>query len=321
MVSMPLVDIEDVRAAAKRIDGQHVRTPLLPCPWLSQQLWLKPENLQPTGAFKLRGALNALGALPAATRSRGVVAYSSGNHGRAVAWAAREHGVTAVVVMPDNTPEVKISGVRELGAEVVLVRATERESRAETIAADRGLALIPPYDHPDVIAGQGTVGLEIAEDLPTVDTVLVPVSGGGLISGVAVAVKAIHPAARVVAVEPALAADLAESLAAGHRVGWDYSRTSRTVADGLRSPMVGELTWAHIHRLVDDVVTVDEEAILSAMTRLAISARIVAEPSGSLAVAAVRLRPDLVAGRTVAVVSGGNVDPSLLARRLRKDFG
>lgn len=321
MVGMRLVDIEDVRAAAKRIDGQHVRTPLLACPWISERLWLKPENLQPTGAFKLRGALNAVAALPADTRARGVIVHSSGNHGRAVAWAAREQGLDAVVVMPDDTPAVKVDGVRALDAEVVLVPAGERESRAEAIRAERGLALIPPFDHPDVIAGQGTVGLEVAEDLPDVDTVVVPVSGGGLISGIAVAVKALCPTARIVGVEPELAADLAEGFAAGRRVSWDYARTSRTVADGLRVTGVSELTWAHIERLVDDVVTVGEDEILDAMARLAISARIVAEPSGAVAVAAVLARPGVAAGRTVAIVSGGNVDPALLAHRLRVASG
>lgn len=321
MVGMRLIDIEDVRAAAKRIDGRHVRTPLLPCPWISDQLWLKPENLQPTGAFKIRGAVNAIGALPASTRSRGVVAYSSGNHGRAVAQAAHDQGVAAVVVMPDNTPDVKVDGVRALGAEVVLVPGGERVDSAVAIADERGLELIPPYDHPDIIAGQGTVGLEIAEDLPDVDTVLVPVSGGGLISGVAVAVKALCPDARVVGVEPELAADLAEGFAAGRRVTWDYSRTVRTVADGLRAPGASELTWAHIERFVDDVVTVGEDAILSAMARLATAARLVVEPSGAVAVAAARTRPELVSGRTVAVVSGGNVDPALLARHLGSSPG
>ncbi|HEX6328875.1 MAG TPA: threonine/serine dehydratase [Jiangellaceae bacterium] len=313
---MVLVDIDDVRAAAKRISGQHVRTPLLPWPLAGSKVWLKPENLQPTGAFKLRGASNAIGALTEGERAVGVVTYSSGNHGRAVAWAARKYGVPAVVVMPESTPAVKVEGVRAIGAEVVLVPVAERESRAEEILAERGGTLIPPFDHADVIAGQGTVGLEIAEDLPAVDTVLVPVSGGGLISGIAVAVKSLRPQVRVIAVEPELAGDLAESFAAGRRVGWPHDKTLRTVADGLRAPVVGELTWAHIERFVDEVVTVSEDAILDATARLAISARIVAEPSGAVAPAAVLTRAELCSGRTVAIVSGGNVEPSLLVRVL-----
>lgn len=313
---MVMVDIDDIRAAAKRISGQHVRTPLLPWPLAGSQVWLKPENLQPTGAFKLRGASNAIGALSTAVRAAGVVTYSSGNHGRAVAWAARQHGVPAVVVMPDTTPVTKVEGVRALGAEVVLVPAAERESRAEAILAERGGALVPPFDHPDIIAGQGTVGLEIAEDLPDVDTLLVPVSGGGLISGIAVAIKSLCPQARVIAVEPELAGDLAEGFAAGRRIGWPHERTGRTVADGLRVPLVGELTWEHIARYVDDVVTVQEEVILETTARLATSARIVAEPSGAVAPAIALTRPEIASGRTVAIVSGGNVEPSLLARVL-----
>jgi threonine dehydratase len=325
-----LVKLDDVRAAAKRISGQIVRTPLIPCAGAGigsspgpdraearvGRLWLKPENLQPTGAFKLRGAMNAIGALSEAARARGVVTHSSGNHGRAVAWAAREFGVRAVVVMPDDSPPVKVDGVRALGAEVVLVPAAERESRVAALQADRGSAIVPPFDHPDIIAGQGTVGLEIVEDLPAVGTVLVPVGGGGLISGIAVAVKALRPDARVIGVEPELAGDLAEGFAGGRRTVWGHARTGRTIADGLRAAGVGELTWEHIRALVDGVVTVTEDSILAAMGWLATSARIVAEPSGAVATAAWLSRPDLAAGPTVAVVSGGNVEPTLLARVL-----
>lgn len=307
------VGIDDVREAANRINGQVVRTPLLPYQAGTGQLWLKPENLQPTGAFKLRGALNAMGALPAVARARGVVTYSSGNHGRAVAWAARAYGVPSVVVMQDDSPAVKVDAVAALGAEVVLAPAPERESRAAVLQAERDLVLLPPFDHRDVIAGQGTVGLEIVEDLPDVDIVLVPVSGGGLVSGVATAVKAVRPQARVIAVEPELAGDLADGFAAGRRARWDYEQTSRTIADGLRAPAVGELPWQIIERLVDEVVTVSEDSIRAAMAALASAARLVAEPSGAVAAAACLNRPEIAAGRTVAVVSGGNVDPALLA--------
>jgi threonine dehydratase len=315
---MTLVTIEDVRAAAVRVRGQVVRTPLLPGAWAdgARPLWLKPENLQPTGAFKMRGALNAVGALSAAERGQGVITHSSGNHGRALAWAARSHGIPVVVVMPDTSPDIKVEGTRALGAEIVMVPPSDREARAAVIAAERGLVVIPPFDHPDIIAGQGTVGFEIVEDLPTVDTVLVPVGGGGLISGVAVAIKATSPDTRVVAVEPELAGDLAEGFRRGERVVWDPALTGRTIADGVRLPAVGELTWQHISRLVDDVVTVSEQSILDAMAVLARSSRLVAEPSGALTTAAYLEHPEAATGRTVAVVSGGNVDPALLAQAL-----
>lgn len=316
--SVALIEVDAVRAAAARIARQVVRTPLLPCPWADEgrPLWLKPESLQPTGAFKMRGALNAVGALDPAIRKRGVITHSSGNHGRALAWAGRAHGVPVVVVMPDTSPAVKIEGVRALGAETVVVPLAEREHRAAGLAAARGMTMIPPFEHADVIAGQGTLGLEIVEDLPGVETVLVPVGGGGLIAGVAVAVKASSSATRVVGVEPELAGDLSESFAKGELVAWDPALTARTIADGVRLSRVGELNWRHIERLVDDVVTVSEQAILEAMGRLALSSRIVAEPSGALTTAAYLTRPDAVTGRTVAVVSGGNVDPALLARAL-----
>lgn len=311
---MDLVGIDEVRAAARRIAGQVVRTPLVPAPWAAD-LWLKPENLQPIGSFKLRGALNAFALLDPESRSRGVVTHSSGNHAQAVAWAARTYGVPAVVVMPDSSPDVKIEATRALGAEVVLVPPVERESRAEKLRAERGLAVVLPFDQREVIAGQGTVGLEIAEDMLDVDTVLVPVGGGGLISGVALAVKALVPHARVVAAEPELAGDVAESFARGERVGWDAALTYRTVADGVRTSLVGELTWPHITTYVDEVVTVSEDAILEAVAVLARRSRLIAEPSGALSTAAYLTDPARF-GRSVAVLSGGNIEPGLLIRLL-----
>jgi threonine dehydratase len=316
--AVPLVGLGDVRAAANRIDGQVVRTPLLPCSWADERrpLWLKPENLQPTGSFKMRGALNAVGVLDAGVRARGVLTHSSGNHGRALAWAAQVYGVPAVVVMPNTSPTVKIDGTRDLGAEIVMVPPAERETRVAELAVERGLCVIPPFEHRDVIAGQGTIGLEILDDLADAGSVLVPVGGGGLISGVAVALKALRPGVRVVGVEPELAGDLAEGFAKGRRVVWDSALTYRTVADGVRLPAVGELNWRHIERFVDDVITVSEQGILDAITRLVRGSRIVAEPSGAVAVAAYTERSDVVDGPTVAVVTGGNADPALLARLL-----
>jgi len=304
-----MITLDDVRAAATVIGPHVVRTPLLPF----GSGWLKPENLQPIGAFKLRGALNALARLE--DRERGVVAYSSGNHAQAVAYAARLHGVPAAIVMPSNTPAVKIEATKALGAEVFIVGIDERVRRAQELVAERGAALIPPFDHPDVIAGQGTIGLEICEDLLDIDTVVVPMSGGGLISGVATVIKALRPDVRVIGAEPALAADIADSLKAGELVRWDSAQRAQTVADALRDEP-SELTWAHIGKYVDDVVTVTEEEILASVTGLARRARLVAEPSGAVAVAAMEKTLAKTGGTGVAIVSGGNIEPSLLAHLL-----
>lgn len=245
----------------------------------------------------------------ASLRPDGVVTHSSGNHGQALAFAAREFGVPCVVVVPEGTPRVKTAAIEGWGAEVVVVPPEQREIVAGKLAAERGLTLVPPYDHRAVIAGQGTVGLEIVEDLPDVEVVLVPVGGGGLASGVGTAVKALRPDVRVIGVEPELAADAAESLAAGHPVEWGTDRTFRTVADGLRTAL-SELTFAHISRRLDEIVTVSEDEIRAAMGHLARSARLVAEPSGAVTTAAL-LSGRVAAGRTVVVLSGGNVDPEL----------
>ncbi|WP_091452639.1 threonine ammonia-lyase [Actinokineospora iranica] len=315
---MNLVTVDDIEAAAARIQGVAVRTPLVPCLWgdPDRPLWLKPENLQPVGAFKIRGAYNAVARLTDEQRARGVVAYSSGNHAQAVAYAAREFGIRAWIVVPEGTPQVKVDATRALGAEVVLVAAGQRETRAYEIVAERGAALIPPFDHPDVIAGQGTIGLEIVADLAEVDLVLVPVSGGGLISGVAAAMKGLRPGAQVWAVEPELAADTAASLRAGHLVSWPVEDRDRTIADGLRS-QPSELTFAHQRALVDGIVTVAEDEIRDAVAVLAHRANLVAEPSGAVATAGyLHHAGELPRGRTVAVVSGGNVDPAALAALL-----
>ena len=309
---MDLVSLDQVQVAAAAISGVAVRTPLLPAAWAGD-LWLKPESLQPVGSFKLRGAYHAISRLPASRRAAGVITHSSGNHAQAVAYAARAFGIPAVVVMPDVAAPVKIDAVRALGAEVVLVPPAQRLARAEELAAARGLTMIPPFDHPDVIAGQGTIGLEIVEDLPDVDVVLVPVGGGGLASGVATAVTALRPSTVVVGVEPEYAADARESLRAGSVVAWPVEQTYRTCADGLRTNL-SELTLAHLRERLDRIVTVTEDEIREAVGCLARSARLVAEPSGAVTTAAyLYRRAELPAGRTVAVVSGGNLDPALLA--------
>ena len=311
--------IDEVCAAAARIAGVAVRTPLLPAVWADpdRPLWLKPESLQPTGAFKIRGALNAIGQLTDEQRAHGVVAQSSGNHAQAVAYAAKLAGVAATIVMPDTTPRIKIERTRMHGAEVIIVPPAERDTLPTELVAAHGYTHIPPYDNAWIIAGQGTVGLEIAVDLPDVDVVLVPVSGGGLTSGVSVALKALCPDAAIVAVEPELAAE-AESFRTGQRVTWPPELTYRTMADGLRTTSLGVLPWEHVRRYVDRIITVTEDEIAEAVRVLARNSRLVAEPSGAVTTAAYLFHPaELPAGRShVAVVSGGNVDPAAYAALL-----
>ncbi len=310
-----LVGIEDVRRAAAHLDGVALRTPLLPCLWGNpdRPLWLKPENLQPIGSFKIRGAYHAIASLAPEVRACGVVAHSSGNHGQAEAYAAARFGIPAVVVMPEVAEPVKVEAVRRLGAEVVLVAKAERAEAAERLAAERGLTMIPPFDHRDIIAGQGTVGLEIATDLSDVDVVLVQVGGGGLASGVSTAIKALAPWAKVYGVEPAVAPDARDSLAAGRLVPYTDEQRYATIADGMRTHL-SELTLAHLSARLDGVVTVTEQEIRSAVGVLARQARLVAEPSGATTTAAYLYHSDeLPPGRTVAVVSGGNLNPKLLA--------
>jgi threonine dehydratase len=319
----PLVTIEDVRAAAERIAGHVVRTPLVPFTEAQpgRPLWFKPESLQPIGAFKLRGAFNAILQRLDDARSRGVVTHSSGNHARAVAWVARELGLRATIVIPDAAPAVKVDAVRRLGAEVVIVAPEDRDTRAFELAAEHGYVMIPPYDDAAIVAGQGTIGLEIAADLASLAGVLVPVSGGGLIGGIATAVKALSPGTRVIGVEPELAADAAESFRTGQRVSWTPEQTYRTIADGLRTTSVGEIPWRQIQKYVDDVITVSEDEIRDGVRRLAADARLVAEPSGAVPFAAyLHHASELgVDGNVVAVVSGGNLAMDTLARIIVPD--
>ncbi|GII97039.1 threonine ammonia-lyase [Sinosporangium siamense] len=314
--------INDVRAAAATIADHIVRTPLIAAPWSGGDLWLKAENLQPIGAFKIRGATNAIARLDPRARARGVVTHSSGNHGQAVAWAARWRGVPAVIVVPEGASAVKTAAIRQLGAEVVVVPAEDRAAAVDEFTARRRLTFVPPYDHLDVIAGQGTLALEVLDDLASIDTVLVPVGGGGLISGVGTVMSSLSPRTRVVGVESELAADARDSLVRGRRVSWDPALTSRTAADGTRATVVGELTFPIMRATVAEIVTVTEDEILAAVSALARRAHLVAEPSGALAVAAHLAGPSRY-GRSVAVVSGGNIDPPVLARALcesmRKD--
>ena len=320
-----LVSVDDIRAAATRIAGRVVRTPLIPYAGglpstaaagrAEHPLWLKPESLQPTGAFKLRGAFNAILQRLDDARAHGVVTHSSGNHARAVAWVARELGLRATIVIPDAAPAVKVDAVRALGATVVLVDPAERDTRAFELAAEHGYVMIPPYDDPAIVAGQGTIGLEIVADLPSVSGVVVPVSGGGLISGIATAIKALSPATRVIGVEPELAADATESLRRGEIVSWTAEQTYGTIADGLRTTSVGQVPWGQIRQYVDDIITVSEDEIRDGVRWLAADARLVAEPSGATSFAAWRHRFESlgVSGDVVAVVSGGNLAMDTLA--------
>jgi len=311
------VTIDDVRAAAQRLRGVALATPLVSFTTPDDRsILLKAESLQPVGAFKIRGAFNAIASLDFAVRSRGVVAASSGNHAQGVARAARLLGVPATVYMPTDAPAVKRDRVAADGARIVDWDPADPvfiQDHARSFAAEHGVALIHSYDNDAVIAGQGSAGLEIAEAVHDLGALLVPVGGGGLISGMATAVRALHPGARIVGVEPALAADAQESFRGGELVAWPRERSRRTIADGARTNLAPR-TFAHIQRLVDDIVTVDEAEIAAAIRLLAERARLVVEPTGALAVAAAVFRAADVgltgmSGPVVALVSGGNVDP------------
>jgi threonine dehydratase len=286
-----------------------------------RRLFLKLENLQPIGAFKLRGAYNKIASLSPAERARGVIAYSSGNHAQGVAYAARALRTKAVIVMPGNAPAIKLEATAALGAEIVKVGpgSSERQQKAEELSAQHGYAIVPPYNDEKIIAGQGTMGLEILEEIPAVETVLVPVGGGGMISGVAAAIKLSRPAVKVIGVEPALAADAQASFRSGQVVNLPAEEVTRTMADGLRTQSIGAINFEHIRKFVDDIVTVSEDEIREAMRRLAGNPKTIAEPSGAVAVAGFLFRDKELPRGTihVAVISGGNIEPGMLSE-LRK---
>lgn len=319
-----MVSLHDIRAAQARLHGIAVRTPLLE--WTgaadSRKLFLKLENLQPIGAFKLRGTYNKIASLSEDERRRGVISYSSGNHAQGVAYAARALGVKAIIVMPSNAPPNKLEATAALGAEIVTVGpgSEERRIRAEELAAEHGYAIVPPYNDEKIIAGQGTAGLEILEQLPEVETVLVPVGGGGLISGTSAALKLSKPSVKIIGVEPDLAADAQASFRAGHIVSFPAEQVTQTVADGLRTQSIGAINFEHIRAYVDDIVSVKESEIQRAMRALSTQPETVAEPSGAVAVAGFLFHADELprTRMNVAVISGGNIDPQLLAK-LRQD--
>ena len=316
---VPAVTLDDIRAAQARLHAIAARTRLIE--FLhpesdTRRLFLKPENQQPIGAFKLRGAYNKIASLSPEDRKRGVISYSSGNHAQGVAYAARALGVKAVIVMPDNAPAIKREATAALGAEIVVVgpASAERQIKAEELAAQRGYVIVPPYNDEQIIAGQGTMGLEILEDLPDVEAVFAPVGGGGMISGVAAAVKLSRPSIKVIGVEPELAGDAQASLRAGKIVHFPAEEVSRTIADGLRTQSIGNINFEHIRRYVDDIVTVSEEEIRDAVRLLASNPATVAEPSGAVAVAGFLFRGDQLPKTkfNVAIISGGNIDPRML---------
>jgi len=316
-----MVTLNDIRAAQDRIRGTVTRTGLIELgPWSgaeeSRRLFLKPENQQPIGAFKLRGAYNKIASLSEEDRKRGVITYSSGNHAQGVAYAARALGVKSVIVMPNNAPAIKRKATAALGAEIVFVGpgSAERQLKAEELAAEHGYVIVPPFNDEQIIAGQGTIGLEILEGLPEVDTVLAPVGGGGMISGVATALKLSKPEIKVIGVEPELAADAQASLRAGKIVQFPADEVVRTIADGLRTQSIGPINFEHIRRYVDDIIAVTEDEIREAVRLLAANSQTVAEPSGAVAVAGFLFRRDQLPATklNVAIISGGNIDPKML---------
>jgi threonine dehydratase len=318
-----MVTLNDIRQAQARLIDIAVRTQLVQShiherdgQGKNRLLYLKPENLQPIGAFKLRGAYNKIVSLTDDERGRGVITYSSGNHAQGVAYAARALGVKAVVVMPRNAPENKRAATASMGAELVLVGpgSEERREKAEQLAAQHGYVIVPPYNDERIIAGQGTIGLEILEDLPDVETVISPVGGGGLISGIATAIKLSRPSVKVIGAEPELAGDAQASLRAGKIVQFPAEQVSQTAADGLRTQSIGTINFEHIRRYVDDIVTVKEDEIQEAMRLLASDPKTVAEPSGAVSLAAFLFhRDELPATKVnVAIISGGNIAPEML---------
>lgn len=320
-----MVTLDDILSARGLLHGVAVGTPLIEfklCDADPRRLFLKAENQQPIGAFKLRGAYNKIASLPEKDRRRGVITYSSGNHAQGVAYAALALGVKAVIVMPGDAPAIKREATAALGAEIVFVGpgSTERQIKAEELAAQHGYVIVPPYNDDHIIAGQGTIGLEILEDLPDVETVLAPVGGGGMISGVATAIKLSKPTVKIIGVEPELAGDAQASLRAGKIVQFPADEVSRTIADGLRTQSIGPINFEHIRRYVDDIITVSEDEIRQVVKYLSANPQTIAEPSGAVAAAgfifhAAELPKTKI---NVAIISGGNIDPQMLQEFLKE---
>ena len=320
----------EIQNAAERIRHTAIRTPLVRLNLLNfpGEIWVKCESAQPIGSFKLRGAFNMIAQLTPDALARGVITYSSGNHAQGVAYGARALGAKAVIVMPDNAPAVKIEATAALGAEIVFVgpASSARKEKAEELAALHGYSIIPPYDHPHIIAGQATCGLEITEQLPDVDLVLVPVSGGGLLAGTATAIKLAaeaglcNPEVKVWGAEPALAADARESFYTRKLVEWPAALTSRTISDGLRTQSLGKLNFEHILRHVDGISAVSEEETMDAMRAYLAHSNLIPEPSGAVTLAALLFHAEELPNvrKVVVVLSGQNIEPSLLEQIQRR---
>ena len=313
-----MLKLKDFVAAQKRIKGVAARTPLVAVASTTDKdkLYLKLESMQPIGSFKLRGAYNMVSQLSKQEKKRGIIAHSSGNHAQGAAYAARAVGCAATIVLPDSAPKIKVDATKALGAEIVIVgpKSYERVEMAEKLAAEHGYTPVPPYNDERIIAGQGTIGLEILEDLKDVDLVLVQVSGGGLISGVATAIKSKKKKVKIYGVEPEISADARDSLHQKKLVKWDPEAVTKTIADGMRTTPVGEIPFQYITKYVDDIVTVTEDEIRAAVKKLALECRIIAEPSGATTAAAFFYHRDKLpkAKKTVAVISGGNIAPEML---------
>src|SRR5262252_2591401 len=314
-----MITLDDLYTAQKRLQGITVRTKLIDFPLCAEDprhLLLKPENQQPIGAFKLRGAYNKIASLSDGERNKGVISYSSGNHAQGVAYAARALNTKAIIVMPNNAPAIKREATAKLGAEIVLVGpgSDERKSKAEELAAQHGYVIVPPYNDEKIIAGQGTIGLEILEELSNVEAVLAPVGGGGLISGVAAAIKLTSPKVKVIGVEPELAADAQASLRQGKIVQFPAEQVSRTLADGLRTQSIGPINFEHIRAYVDDIITVTEDEIRQTMKYLCANPQTVPEPSGAVATAGFIFHAQEIPQTklNVAIISGGNIEPQML---------
>jgi len=311
------VSLAALRAAAEELDGVAVKTPLLRIPDLDARsgvpVFLKGEHLQPVGAFKVRGAYTAASRIPAELRARGLITYSSGNHGQAVAWAARRLNTRAVVVMPERAPAVKVEGVRRLGGEVIIAgnSSAERYTKAQQMVEEQGLIMVPPFESLEVIAGQGTCGLEILEQCPEVQTILVPVGGGGLIAGIASATAALKPEVQVIGVEPVGAPKLARALEAGHPVKLDHTES---LADGLLPLSIGTIPFGILSGIVRQSALVDEAEIEEGLRFLYRQGGLSVEPSGAVTTAAVLAGRVRLSGPTVVVISGGNVDPAVFQR-------
>jgi len=313
---MPL-SIVDIQKAKSRISDFVWHTPLIKLP-LEGEVYCKAENMQKTNSFKIRGAFNFLASLSPEERKRGVTAPSSGNHAQALACAAHHFGAPAAIAIPHNAPSVKVEATKAWGAEVVRCGGSskERQAAARYFVEERGYNYVPPFDHPLTIAGQGTVGLEILDDMPEVKNILVPTGGGGLLAGISLAVKSINKNVKVYGVEPEIAADAGESFKKGRRIEWPAEKTTRTIADGVRTQQLGELNFEIITDNVDGFLTVSEQEIVEAAGFYLLQAKIGLEPTGALTLAAYLRNKEKIEGKTVLIISGGNFDPEFIKQLL-----